>query len=76
MNIGQQVRFENRDVFNQQKIISKCHSYCKCCSSFYYDVSILPFVTLRNSGSIYGYISVDINPSVEFEIKETTGFWR
>ena len=71
MNIGQQVRFENRDVFNpNRKLFLNAIAIVSAAAVFIMTFLYFQFVTLRNSGSIYGYISVDINPSVEFEIKE------
>lgn len=70
MNIGQQVSFENREIYNPKRTLL-LNAVAVACSAAVFIMTFLyfRFFISGNSGNVYGYIGVDINPSVEFEIK-------
>jgi len=73
MKVGQQVSFENEDIYN---VRGKRFLYVAAAVSSVAAVLVVMFLYfqsafLSNTDNIYGYICVDINPSVELVIDET-----
>jgi hypothetical protein len=71
MSIGQQVRFENRDVFSpNRRLLLNAVALAGVAAVLIVTFLCYRFFLPGNNWNVYGYIGVDINPSVEFEIKK------
>lgn len=66
MYVGQQVKFNIQDVRKSMKPIYKYVSIASSIAAVFILVFMFSRVSLNSN--VYGYVSVDINPSVEFSV--------
>jgi len=69
MFLGQQIAYEAKDIYHLKNNYIKYASICAGVAA----VCVLVFIFLRTipgSADVYGFVSVDINPSVEFCIND------
>lgn len=71
MSIGQQVRFGNRDISSpNRRLLFNAVALAGVAAVLVLTFLCYRFFLLGDNWNVYGYIGVDINPSVEFEIKK------
>ncbi|HOM03044.1 MAG TPA: cellulose binding domain-containing protein [Acetivibrio sp.] len=70
MKVGQQVSFENGDIYNVKgrRFLYTAAAVSSVAAVLVVMFLYFQFAFLRNTSNIYGYINVDINPSVELVI--------
>lgn len=73
MSTGQQVSFENEDIYNPKRRTILYTAAAVSSVAAVLAVMFLYFQAafLRNTTNIYGYIDIDINPSIELVIDES-----
>ncbi|GAE88572.1 anti-sigma-I factor RsgI family protein [Acetivibrio straminisolvens] len=72
MCVGQQVSFENEDIYNvnRRRFIYTAAAFSSVAAVFVVMFLYFQSSFLRSTDNIYGYIDIDINPSVELVIDE------